>query len=53
MSQGSVWLIILLIFGVIISNLMLLKYTSKFNWPRKKDSENQSSAAHRADDERD
>ena len=37
MDQHLVWLIILLVVGVIVSNLMVLKYTSKFKWPTPKD----------------
>ena len=35
MDQHLVWLLILLVVGVIVSNLMVLKYTSKFKWPTK------------------
>ena len=37
MDQYMVWLLILLVVGVVISNLMVLKYTSKFKWPTKND----------------
>jgi len=37
MDQHLVWLIILLVVGVIASNLMVLKYTSRFKWPTPKD----------------
>lgn len=38
MDQHLVWLLILLVIGVVVSNLMVLKYTSKFKWPTNKDS---------------
>ena len=38
MDQYTVWLLILLVVGVVVSNLMVLKYTSKFKWPTKNDS---------------
>lgn len=33
MDDYLVWLIILLVLGVVISNIMVLKYTAKFKWP--------------------
>ncbi len=36
MDEYLVWLVILLVLGVIISNIMVLKYTTKFKWPGKK-----------------
>ncbi|MDV6327101.1 DUF2897 family protein [Idiomarina sp. Sol25] len=38
MDGYLVWLIILLVVGVIVSNLMVLKYTAKFKWPDTKSS---------------
>ncbi|OIN01982.1 DUF2897 domain-containing protein [Idiomarina sp. MD25a] len=38
MQDHWVWLIILLVVGVVLSNLMVLKYSSKFKWPAKKES---------------
>lgn len=47
MDQSLVWLLILLVIGVIVSNLMVLKYTSKFKWPStKKPDEKDSSGDH-------
>lgn len=42
MDQHLVWLIILLVVGVIASNLMVLKYTSKFKWPTPKNDSNKN-----------
>ena len=36
MDKHLVWLLILLVLGVVVSNLMVLKYTSKFKWPTTK-----------------
>ncbi|PYE34523.1 hypothetical protein DFP83_102269 [Idiomarina fontislapidosi] len=38
MQEHWVWLIILLVIGVVLSNLMVLKYSNKFKWPTKKES---------------
>lgn len=38
MDEYLVWLLILLVLGVIISNIMVLKYTAKFKWPGTKPS---------------
>ena len=38
MDDYLVWLIILLVVGVVVSNLMVLKYTAKFKWPGTKSS---------------
>ncbi|MAF76357.1 MAG: DUF2897 family protein [Pseudomonadota bacterium] len=35
MQEHWVWLIILLVLGVVVSNLMVLKYSSKLKWPTK------------------
>jgi|GEM_PF-509076 hypothetical protein len=43
MDQHLVWLLILLVIGVVVSNLMVLKYTSKFKWPTNKDTNKDSS----------
>ena len=43
MDQHLVWLLILLVVGVVVSNLMVLKYTSKFKWPTNKDTNKDSS----------
>lgn len=42
MDQHMVWLIILLVVGVVVSNLMVLKYSAKFKWPSKTDRNGQS-----------
>ncbi len=39
MDQHLVWLLILLVVGVVVSNLMVLKYTSKFKWPTNTDND--------------
>jgi len=33
MDEHLVWLLIALVIGVIVSNLMVLKYSAKFKWP--------------------
>ncbi|WP_278355983.1 DUF2897 family protein [Idiomarina abyssalis] len=38
MDEYLVWLLILLVLGVVISNIMVLKYTAKFKWPGTKSS---------------
>ncbi|MDV6314953.1 DUF2897 family protein [Idiomarina sp. HP20-50] len=38
MDEYLVWLIILLVVGVVVSNIMVLKYTAKFKWPGAKSS---------------
>ena len=38
MDKHLVWLLIALVLGVIISNIMVLKYTAKFKWPGTKSS---------------
>lgn len=44
MDQHLVWLLILLVVGVVVSNLMVLKYTSKFKWPSKQTPDEKSSS---------
>ena len=39
MDDHLVWLLIALVIGVIVSNLMVLKYSAKFKWPGTKSSE--------------
>lgn len=38
MDKHLVWLLIALVIGIIVSNLMVLKYSAKFKWPGKKSS---------------
>lgn len=38
MDDYLVWLLILLVVGVVISNIMVLKYTTKFKGPSTKSS---------------
>ncbi|MCK7458385.1 DUF2897 family protein [Idiomarina aminovorans] len=33
MNEYLVWLLIALVLGVVISNVMVLKYTAKLKWP--------------------
>lgn len=43
MDDYLVWLLILLVLGVVISNIMVLKYTAKFKWPSTKSSQKDDS----------
>lgn len=43
MDEHLVWLLILLVLGVVISNIMVLKYTAKFKWPGTKSSKTDDS----------
>ena len=42
MSNLEVWLIIILVIGVILSNLAVLKYSAKFKLPQFKHDQNKS-----------
>lgn len=42
MDDYLVWLIILLVVGVVVSNLMVLKYTAKVKWPGTKSPETEN-----------
>ncbi|MBD1391201.1 DUF2897 family protein [Neiella sp. HB171785] len=37
LSGWSIAVIILLVLGVIVSNLMVLKYSAKMKWPKRED----------------
>ncbi|MGM0481883.1 MAG: DUF2897 family protein [Pseudomonadota bacterium] len=50
MNPFWIWLIVVLVLGVIISNLMVLKYSSKFKLPLKKGDKKQSPAEKKTDD---
>jgi len=50
MDQYMVWLIILLVIGVIVSNLMVLKYTSKFKCPSNKKPDEKNSPGNNSDE---